>query len=67
MADGTLQSVKVILRREVGGRGTTMEGINQTRVHCTHIWKCHSGNPLCNYYILIKMLIFRLRSNLHSV
>jgi hypothetical protein len=33
-----------------------MEGMNQTRVHCIHIWKCHSKTictAITNNYILI--------------
>jgi hypothetical protein len=42
--NGTLKLVEVILRRR-GGRRRIMEGINQTRVHCVHIWKCHKETP----------------------
>jgi hypothetical protein len=40
---GTLKPVEVNL--EVGGGiGRIMERMNQTRVHCTHIWKYHRKN-----------------------
>jgi hypothetical protein len=50
----TLKPVDVVLRME--GRGRIMEGINQTRVHCMQIWKCHNKYALYNYYILMKTL-----------
>jgi hypothetical protein len=37
-----------------GGRRTTMEKIDQTRVHWMHIWRCHKETPY-KYYTLIKM------------
>jgi hypothetical protein len=33
-----------------------MEGMNQTRVPCTHIWKCHNKTPY-NCYNLIKLFL----------
>jgi hypothetical protein len=42
---GTLKLVKIILRRERGKEGTK-EGMNQTGVDCTHIWKCYNETPL---------------------
>jgi hypothetical protein len=46
---GTLKPVKVTSRRGRGKREKRNQtsfgswfGMNQTRIHCTHRWKCHS-------------------------
>jgi hypothetical protein len=39
-----MDSFKLVLRREEG-RGRMMVGMNLTKVHCKHIWKCHHETP----------------------
>jgi hypothetical protein len=40
-----MKVVEIVLRREGGGWGRIMEGVNVTKVHCKHIWKCHNEIP----------------------
>jgi hypothetical protein len=42
--DGTMKPVEVILRRGTGKR-ENKGWMDQTGVHCTHIWKCHNETP----------------------
>jgi hypothetical protein len=44
----TMKPVGIILSCGGGGLRRIMVGVNLTKVHCKHIWKCHSEIPLCN-------------------
>jgi hypothetical protein len=49
--DRTMKSVKILLSKEEGMREND-DGMNLSRVHCKHAWKCHS-ETLNNFYMLI--------------
>jgi hypothetical protein len=38
--------MKPCLKKEGGGNGTVMEGVNLFKVHCTHGWNYHNEPPL---------------------
>jgi methylphosphotriester-DNA--protein-cysteine methyltransferase len=48
-----MKSVEIVLRREEGGRGRMMEGVNLTKIYCKHICKYHNVSPctaiICKY------------------
>jgi hypothetical protein len=49
----TMRPVAIVLRRREGMR--MMEGVNVTKLHCKHIWKCHNETPCTT--MLIKMFL----------
>jgi hypothetical protein len=40
-----MKPVEIVLRRVVGGRGRTMDTVNETKIHLKHICKHHNVSP----------------------